>query len=120
MLTKRFIQFRRSQLLQEKENLEKELKRVGKKSEHEKSGYQPRYVDIGSKSDENVQEVAIFSNIISIEKELETSLKEVNEALEKIEKNTYGVCEKCGKQIDQKRLKAFPIADLCIKCKKQI
>jgi DnaK suppressor protein len=116
--TKKFITNRKIQLLQEKENLEEELMQVAKKSKHEKDGYLPRYIDLGSKQDENIQEVADFSNIVSIEKEVETSLKEVNEALEKIKKNIYGFCEKCKKQISQKRLEAFPAADLCIKCKK--
>ena len=115
---KRFIQSRKTQLLQEKKNLEKELKQVAKKSGHEKSGYTPRYIDIGNKSDENIQEVATFSSTVSIEKNIETLLKEVNKALNKIEKNNYGVCEKCEKQISQKRLEAFPTAELCIECKK--
>jgi len=39
-------------------------------------------------------------------------------ALEKIEKGRYGNCEKCGKEIDEKRLKISPEARFCLNCKK--
>ena len=44
-------------------------------------------------------------------------LKEIERALEKIENDTYGVCELCGGEIGAARLEAIPTADLCISCK---
>jgi len=44
-------------------------------------------------------------------------LIDINEALEKIEDNTYGICEECGKRIGSNRLKVMPLARLCISCK---
>ena len=41
----------------------------------------------------------------------------IKEALEKIESGTFGVCEECGQQISLKRLRARPMATLCIDCK---
>ena len=38
-------------------------------------------------------------------------------ALERIEKKTYGLCVSCGKPIDRGRLEAVPITQHCIKCK---
>jgi DnaK suppressor protein len=38
-------------------------------------------------------------------------------ALERIEKKTYGLCVTCGKPIDKGRLEAVPITQHCIKCK---
>lgn len=43
-------------------------------------------------------------------------IREVEEALEKIENGTYGVCEECGSRITKKRLEAIPYAALCIDC----
>jgi len=43
-------------------------------------------------------------------------LTEIEEALGRIEKNQYGKCEKCGKNISIERLKALPFSRLCIKC----
>jgi len=45
--------------------------------------------------------------------------KKINKALEKIEKGTFGVCERCGEEISTKRLEARPVAELCIRCKEE-
>jgi len=45
-------------------------------------------------------------------------LLDINLALEKIKKGTYGKCEKCGKQISIQRLKAYPEAKYCRECNK--
>ena len=41
----------------------------------------------------------------------------IKEALERIENGTFGVCEECGEEISLKRLRARPMATLCIHCK---
>ena len=44
-------------------------------------------------------------------------LHHLNEALERIENKTYGICRSCSKQIQTKRLEAVPHATQCIECK---
>ena len=44
-------------------------------------------------------------------------LAEVEHALDKFEKGTYGLCESCGQFIDPARLEALPQASLCLSCK---
>jgi len=44
-------------------------------------------------------------------------LHHLNEALERIEKGTYGICRSCGKEISRTRLEAVPNATQCINCK---
>lgn len=44
-------------------------------------------------------------------------LKKIEKAIDKIDKNEYGICEACGQLIDIKRLEARPVTDLCIECK---
>lgn len=46
-------------------------------------------------------------------------LYHINEALRRIENNTYGICQGCEKQIKPQRLEAVPHARLCIECKEQ-
>ena len=41
----------------------------------------------------------------------------VKEALERIENDTFGICEVCGEEISEERLKARPVTTLCIDCK---
>jgi RNA polymerase-binding protein DksA len=43
-------------------------------------------------------------------------LYEVEHALRKLERGEYGVCEECGRPIEQARLEAMPFARLCIEC----
>ncbi len=44
-------------------------------------------------------------------------LKKIDEAIEKIDKGTYGICEMCGEDINIKRLEARPVTTMCIECK---
>ena len=44
-------------------------------------------------------------------------LKKIDLALRKIEDGTYGECESCGEAIAVARLRARPVAQLCIDCK---
>ncbi|MGH7230074.1 MAG: RNA polymerase-binding protein DksA [Nitrospiraceae bacterium] len=44
-------------------------------------------------------------------------LKKIDEALDRMATNTYGICERCGEEIPFKRLKARPVTTLCIDCK---
>jgi DnaK suppressor protein len=44
-------------------------------------------------------------------------LNKIREALERIEDGSFGVCEMCGEQISEARLKARPVTTLCIDCK---
>lgn len=55
-----------------------------------------------------------------LEGQLKDELKEIEKALTKIKKGTYGVCEKCGKKIDSKRLSVKPAAIYCLKCEKAV
>ena len=41
----------------------------------------------------------------------------IDEALERIEKGGYGICEECEEPIGVERLKARPVTTLCIDCK---
>ena len=43
-------------------------------------------------------------------------LNRINEALERIDEDTYGLCELCEKKISKIRLKAVPYAELCVPC----
>jgi DnaK suppressor protein len=46
-------------------------------------------------------------------------IAKIKDALERLEGGTYGICEQCGEDISEKRLKARPVTTLCIECKKK-
>jgi len=47
---------------------------------------------------------------------MERELKDISDALKKLENGTYGLCENCGKPIDEKRLEASLSARTHTKC----
>jgi len=46
-------------------------------------------------------------------------LKKIDEAIERIESGVFGICDKCGMEIDIRRLEVRPVTTLCIECKIQ-
>src|SRR4030067_3122946 len=46
-------------------------------------------------------------------------LKKIDEAIERIEGGVFGICDKCGMEIDIRRLEVRPVTTLCIDCKIQ-
>ena len=70
-----------------------------------------------------------FTDQASVESELDLNIHikeregrliaKIKEALERIEDGSFGICEECGENISEKRLKARPVTTLCIDCKRQ-
>jgi RNA polymerase-binding protein DksA len=46
----------------------------------------------------------------------ERQLEDVADALGRIDKGTFGICEECGQEINAERLQAVPYARFCIDC----
>lgn len=44
-------------------------------------------------------------------------IKKIKAALDRVEKDTFGICESCGEDITLNRLKARPVTTQCIDCK---
>ena len=45
------------------------------------------------------------------------AVEEIDEALRRIDRKTYGACERCHEAIPKARLRALPYARLCVACK---
>ncbi len=43
----------------------------------------------------------------------------IEESLQRIENDTYGICDECEEEISENRLEARPVTTLCIECKKR-
>ncbi|MDQ2982763.1 MAG: TraR/DksA C4-type zinc finger protein [Actinomycetota bacterium] len=54
----------------------------------------------------------------TLEENSEHVLRAIDEALERIEAGTFGICSNCGKPIEPERLELLPYATLCIECKR--
>ncbi len=70
---------------------------------------------IADQGTENYQR-EFASQLKSIES---SALREIDEALDRIARGTYGLCEQCGELIPLARLEVIPYARLCMKCLKK-
>lgn len=112
----------KEKLENEKIALEKELKSFANKDKNLKDDWDtrfPNFEEAGGSYDieQEADEVEAYSNLLPVEYALETKLKNINLALEKIKNNKYGKCEKCEQQIEEKLLEIYPETKLCLKCK---
>ena len=80
----------------------------------------PRSVEFEQGFADSGQATAEKARILSIAGELVETLHEVDAALERIDKGTYGRCESCGDEIPAERMDARPVARLCLRCKQRL
>jgi RNA polymerase-binding transcription factor DksA len=111
------IQHFKNKLLKEKETLEKELGEISVQSPKNDEIWETKQTlsDDSTKADANevADKLEEYETNDSIRANLETQLTEVNDALDKIEKGTYGICEKSNHPIEPDRLEANPAARTC-------
>lgn len=123
-MDKEFIQQQKEKLEKKRKELENSLKNFAKKDEKLKNDWNTKFPNFGDQSrghadlEENADEVEEYENTLPVEYALEINLRDVNEALEKIKTGKYGICEKCGKEIEKERLEIVPEARFCSKHKK--
>lgn len=58
----------------------------------------------------------VHARLTSAKNSLIEMSKRIQQALLHLKRGTYGKCERCGKKIEEGRLKALPTATLCISC----
>lgn len=75
--------------------------------------------DIGDILDSVSEERTRELDMILTDREKQ-KLKQIDDALDRIEENTYGFCEECGVKIPRARLKVVPFAKYCVECKEVI
>lgn len=70
-------------------------------------GFDQHPADLGTDTFEREKDQSILEGI-------EAELADVEHALGRINDGTYGVCEACGRPIDEERLEAMPAARFCV------
>ncbi len=107
----------KKKLEENKNSLRKSLQRFAKEDKLPEGDWDTIFPDLRTGNVEDMSdEVEEYTSLLSIEHALETKLKNVEDALKKIEKGTYGKCEKCGKEIPYKKLEITPESKTCMKC----
>lgn len=52
-------------------------------------------------------------------KEAEEKLERIEKALKRLKQDTYGKCERCGKEIPAERLEVLPYVEMCVACQER-
>ncbi len=119
-MDKKILSEIKNNLAAERKRLESELAGFAKKDLTIKDNYRSEFPEFGNDDDENANEVAEYSDRLSLEHALEKQLQDVNKALENIQNGKYGICNHCGEPIDGQRLKIRPTSSSCVECKKKL
>lgn len=107
------IQEMQTKLEEEQRRLRKELGEQGKEERHGKDSFTPTFPEFGSEEDDQAAEVATYEDRLSIDRDLEKELQDVDRALAGVDAGTYGTCSVCNLEIDEDRLRAMPTAHTC-------
>lgn len=112
-------------LARHRKALEKEYARIRKcldsleksgslngEASYEPSGITSHPADLGT----DVFERDLNLGLVTEESEV---LHDVRDALDRIEKGNYGICEACGGQVEPGRLSVIPYARNCLECQKK-
>jgi DnaK suppressor protein len=101
----------RAALEEQRDNLRAEIVQQGGDPDSEDAAFdvEPGFAD-------SAHSTAERARLLSVMKALRANLRWVDRALTKMDRGTYGVCERCGTPIPLERLEALPWAILCIDC----
>lgn len=116
-MNKREMKKFRNLLLEEQDHFSEGIRRVEKDTMegalHEGGGDLTSFAEAGT--DSNERDTAL--RLASGESE---RLRDVSDALLRIEGGTYGTCEGCEEEIPRKRLEVFPSARYCVECQAKV
>ncbi len=100
--------------------LNSELSNLSQKNSSEKGDLDASFPKYGDEEDDNAREVADYTTNKTLEITLEKTKIDVQKALERLQKGTYGICKYCDLPIAEQRLLARPTSSACVSCKKTL
>jgi len=112
----------KEKLKQQKISLEAELEKFAKKDKKLGGDWdtkfpKPHEASGGQAIEDAADQVEKYVNLLPVEHDMELRLQAIEKALDKIKKGKYGKCDNCGKLIPEERLRVYPEAVSCGKCK---
>ena len=100
-------------LMELRDQLTKQMSGLAKESAQEMAGYSLHMADSGTDNFDRDFALSLLSSD-------QDAVYEIEEALKRIEKNTYGICELTGKPIPRKRLEAIPWTRFTVEAQAQL
>jgi RNA polymerase-binding protein DksA len=119
-IDKKIIDQIKDDLLARKQKLLDDLRAISGQDAHEKDQHRTMFPSFGDKPDDNAQEIDSYTTNLATEKIFESGLRDIDNALKRIEDGSYGICKYCSKEIGEKRLLARPVASACVECKNKL
>ena len=117
-MNKKLLEELKDRLEKQKAAFKKQLETFADQDPNLKGDWDTRFPNFDGNIEEAADEVEEYTSKLPVEFSLETQLKNINLALEKIKNGKYGKCENCNKDISEERLKIHPAARSCMKCQK--
>jgi len=102
-----------NRLLELREHLQRQMNGLAKESAQEMAGYSLHMADSGTDNFDRDFALSLLSSD-------QDAIYEIEEALKRIEKNTYGICELTGKTIPRARLEAIPWTRFTVQAQAQL
>jgi len=102
-----------NRLLELREQLLRQMNGLAKESAQEMAGYSLHMADSGTDNFDRDFALSLLSSD-------QDAVYEIEEALKRIERNTYGVCELTGKPIPKARLEAIPWTRFTVQAQAQL
>ena len=103
-------------LNEQKEHLRKQLADMGADPDQENT-VDGLNLDFGFA--DSAQSTSERNKVLAVIERLRENLHDVDLALSKIDKGSFGICERCGEPIGAERLEAIPYTRLCMKDKQK-
>jgi DnaK suppressor protein len=100
-------------LIELREQLMRQMTGLAKESAQEMAGYSLHMADSGTDNFDRDFALSLLSSD-------QDAIYEIEEALKRIEKNTYGICELTGKPIPRSRLEAIPWTRFTVQAQAQL
>lgn len=120
VLSKKFVQEMKGALVEEEKNLKEELLSFAKPSLKNENDFETVFPNFGDSVEDNTTEVEVYQTNLAVEHTLEKALRDVVQALKRLESGEYGKCKYCGKVMSVDRLKARPTSGSCVECKTKL
>lgn len=99
-----------AKLIDEQSKLQKQIMTESKKQHSVRS----------TDSDQSIlaERVVFFERRLRRRRKAKKMLSQIDKALHRLKRGTYGLCSRCGEKINIERLYSMPTADMCIRCQR--
>jgi RNA polymerase-binding protein DksA len=96
-------------LTQRREELVERRERIARHTRHRDEPLPPDFA-------EQAVELENGETLVALDREVNSEIRQIEQALRRIDNGSYGDCTDCGERISAPRLQALPFTGLCIEC----